>query len=54
MIENQKVYVHNPHVKQTAAEIEEDKKRRGYCPHCNLLLPLSGECFCGYQKYKDQ
>ena len=27
-----------------------DKERRGYCPTCRLLLPVSGKCFCGYQK----
>lgn len=30
--------------------VEEDKFRRGYCPKCRLLLPLSGECDCGYKK----
>lgn len=33
-------------------EIEQDKIRRGYCPRCNLLLPMSGECDCGYKKPK--
>lgn len=28
--------------------IEADKKRRGYCLTCNILLPLSGKCSkCG-------
>ena len=22
--------------------------REGYCPHCNMLIPLSGICDCGY------
>lgn len=25
-----------------------NKERRGYCPKCNMLLPESGKCFCGY------
>lgn len=24
--------------------------RNGYCPICNMLLPLNGECDCGYRK----
>ena len=32
--------------------IEDDRLARGYCPRCNLLLPLSGECDCGYKKPK--
>ena len=30
--------------------IERDKPRRGYCPKCRELLPLSGQCHCGYKK----
>lgn len=33
-------------------DIEDDKLARGYCPKCNMLLPKSGECFCGYKKLK--
>ena len=25
-------------------ELEADKKRRGYCPDCHLLLTISGKC----------
>ena len=25
-----------------------NKERRGYCPKCNMLLPESGKCHCGY------
>lgn len=32
-----------------------DKEARGYCPHCHILLPLTGECdICGYIKPKAQ
>lgn len=31
-------------------EEEEKTARRGYCPKCHLLLPLSGVCDCGYNK----
>ena len=24
--------------------------KNGYCPICGMLLPLSGECDCGYTK----
>lgn len=30
-------------------EIADSETLRGYCPHCHLLLPFSGECECGYQ-----
>lgn len=30
--------------------MEANKKRRGFCPKCRLLLPESGRCGCGYQK----
>ena len=22
--------------------------KNGYCPHCGMLIPLNGECDCGY------
>lgn len=29
----------------------EDVENRGMCPHCHIVLPLSGECdICGYTK----
>ena len=37
--------------KQCQAE-EADKQRRGYCPCCYTLLPVSGICDCGYIKPK--
>lgn len=24
--------------------------REGYCPHCHMLIPMSGICDCGYVK----
>lgn len=30
-------------------EAAEDRKR-GYCPQCHLLLPITGRCDCGYIK----
>lgn len=26
---------------------QEDKRKRGYCARCGLLLPLTGRCECG-------
>ena len=23
--------------------------RNGYCPHCHMLIPLNGQCECGYE-----
>lgn len=38
-----------------AREREEAEKyklehREGYCPHCHMLIPMSGICDCGYVK----
>lgn len=34
-----------------AQEIERDKKARGYCARCGLLLPLTGRCGnCGCEE----
>lgn len=32
--------------KKALAE-QEDKRKRGYCARCGLLLPLNGVCECG-------
>ena len=24
------------------------EQKNGYCPQCGMLIPLSGECDCGY------
>lgn len=39
---------------QKALAEEEDKRNRGYCPRCRILLPLNGKCdMCGYIKKKN-
>lgn len=38
---------------EKAKAIEMDKKRRGYCKRCGLLLPLSGICECGCRERRE-
>jgi type IV secretory pathway VirD2 relaxase len=26
-----------------------EEHRNGYCPHCHMLIPMSGKCDCGYE-----
>lgn len=33
-----------------ANEEEEKLLRRGVCPKCHMILPMSGVCDCGYDK----
>lgn len=34
-----------------ATELYLVEHQSGYCPHCHTLLPLSGNCDCGYCKH---
>ena len=37
-----------------AKAIEEDKRKRGYCKRCGLLLPVSGICECGCREKRKE
>lgn len=35
--------------REEEAQMRHDREHRnGYCPHCHMLIPMSGVCDCGY------